>query len=144
MPNSSSTESYVQQYNIRGHAENPVSRQAARRLRRAQNDVLSTIGVCVSIDENGEIKSNLNPANPRARAEKKITQATASENESGYHATTYDEILYKLATGWTYNLRRRLMVLIPNYVCKSRLTQCRPDVQLLSRNSYGIYNRYRT
>ncbi|KAF2454881.1 hypothetical protein BDY21DRAFT_423417, partial [Lineolata rhizophorae] len=38
---------YVQLYDERGHPYNPRTRQAARDMRRAQNDVLAAVGVCV-------------------------------------------------------------------------------------------------
>lgn len=39
---------YVQQYDERGHPVNPASKLFGRELRRAKNDVLSTMGIVVS------------------------------------------------------------------------------------------------
>lgn len=100
---------YIQRYDYRGHPENQASRAAARRSRRAQNDVLSTVGVCVGVDANGQPK--ISPEGPKAqRAEKEEVKSVMRENEIGLFIAAADNGLFHLAINFAYGLRNRLQV----------------------------------
>ena len=99
---------YVQQYDYRGHPENQASRAAARRSRRAQNDVLSTVGVCVGVDANGQ-PTKLPPDGPKTqRAEKEEIESVMRENEIGLFIAAADNGIFHLAINFAYGLRNRL------------------------------------
>ena len=99
---------YAQQYDYRGYPENQASRAAARRSRRAQNDVLSTVGVCVGVDADGQ-PTKLSPEGPKAqRAEKQEIESVMRENEIGLFIAAADNGLFHLAINFAYGLRNRL------------------------------------
>ena len=112
---------YVQQYNIRGHPENPGSRTNARRARRAQNDVLATVGVCVSTDKSAksQLAAVANSVNDIAQSQK-ITQII-KENESGYWLSMSHDVTCYVLQYWLVCLRDRLQVHISiEHVCIGR------------------------
>ncbi|MCJ1251174.1 hypothetical protein MMC30_008405 [Trapelia coarctata] len=75
---------YVQSYDLRGHPENQTSRANARRLRRAQNDILTTIGVCVSVDKDGKLVPSSSMDSDKEEREKNKLASIISENEFGF------------------------------------------------------------
>ncbi len=48
--------SYQQQYDRKGYPENSASRALNRQSRRAINDILTTVGVCVGVDADGQVR----------------------------------------------------------------------------------------
>ncbi|EEP79933.1 predicted protein [Uncinocarpus reesii 1704] len=48
IPSNTNADGYVQQYDDRGHPINPASKTLGKQLRRAKNDILSTMGIVVS------------------------------------------------------------------------------------------------
>ena len=112
---------YVQLYNIRGHPENPGSRTNARRARRAQNDVLATVGVCVSTDKSA--KSQLAAVTKSASdgpQTQKITQII-KENECGYWLSMSHDVASYVLQYWLVCLRDRLQVYISiEHICVRR------------------------
>ena len=100
--------SYVQQYDYRGHPENQASRASARRSRRAQNDVLSTVGVCVGVDADGK-PTKISSEGPKAQtADKEKIESVMKENEIGLFIAAADNGLFHLAVNFAYGLRNRL------------------------------------
>ena len=105
----------AQQYNVSGHPENLASRTASRRSRRARNNVLSTVGICVSTDENGKLiadPSNRNGLGSTPETEK--TSVIGSENDVGLWVGLTDEIVCLLSTNFATNLRQRFEVQSPD------------------------------
>jgi hypothetical protein len=91
----------VQQYDARGHPINPESRALGKELRRAKNDILSTMGIVVSReDRNSGSPSEL----------QKINQI-ASENDFGLVITTLDQLFIFFGTWWTSSLTGRVQVI---------------------------------
>lgn len=93
-------DNYMQQYDSRGHPVNPESKILGRELRRAKNDILSTMGIVVS----GEDR-NANLTNE----EEKITQI-AAENDFGLVMTTLDQVFVFFGTWWSSSLTGRIQV----------------------------------
>lgn len=91
---------YVQQYDARGHPVNPESKALGRELRRAKNDILSTMGIVVS----GEDR-NASPSDEQ----QKIDQI-AAENDFGLVITTLDQLFVFFGTWWTSSLTGRVQV----------------------------------
>lgn len=101
---------YVQQYDRRGHPENLASRALLRQSRRAQNDVLATVGVCVGVDENGkttrqQVNQKETDINDRLKVE-----SVMRENEVGLLQVAADIGLFFVGTFWVLGLRQRLQV----------------------------------
>lgn len=101
---------YIQQYDRRGHPENLASRALLRQSRRAQNDVLATVGVCVGLDENGtavrpEVHQKESDINNRIKVE-----SVMRENEVGLLLVAADIGLFFVGTFWVLGLRQRLQV----------------------------------
>ncbi|KAJ5747695.1 uncharacterized protein N7511_009391 [Penicillium nucicola] len=91
-------DSYMQQYDARGHPVNPESRTLGREFRRAKNDILSTMGIVVS----GEDRKTSIP-----NEQQKINQI-ASENDFGLVITTLDQLLVFFGTWWTSSFTGRV------------------------------------
>jgi len=91
---------YMQQYDARGHPVNPESKVLGRELRRAKNDILSTMGVVVSGDDRNANSSD---------EHEKINQITA-ENDFGLVITTLDQLFVFLGTWWSSSLTGRIQV----------------------------------
>ncbi|KAK2753587.1 hypothetical protein FQN54_007364 [Arachnomyces sp. PD_36] len=89
---------YVQQYDARGHPINPDSRALARQLRRAKNDILSTMGIVVS----GEDGSR------GASKEKEKLKLLVLENDYGLAMATLDQVSMFVASWWTRSLGNRI------------------------------------
>ena len=101
---------YVQHYDVRGHPENSPSRSAARRSRRAQNDVLATVGVCVNVDKNGKLvtASSLDSSFDKAKVKK--LQEIATENLVGIWLGVVVNLVNFLSTFFVEGLRERFQV----------------------------------
>lgn len=93
-------DNYMQQYDARGHPVNPQSRVLGRELRRAKNDILSTMGVVVS----GEDR------NARSSNEQQKIEEVATENDFGLIITTLDQLSVLFGTWWTASLAERIQV----------------------------------
>lgn len=91
---------YIQQYDQRGHPVNPESKQFGRQLRRAKNDILSTMGIVVSGED-----GNLGMANDQQKM-----NIIASENDWGLIMATMDQVLAFLSSWWTTSLAGRVQV----------------------------------
>ncbi|KAJ6064082.1 hypothetical protein N7499_012762 [Penicillium canescens] len=91
-------DSYMQQYDARGHPVNPESRSLGREFRRAKNDILSTMGIVVS----GEDRNTSIP-----NEQQKINQI-ASENDFGLVITTLDQLFVFFGTWWTSSFTGRV------------------------------------
>ncbi|KAI2716758.1 hypothetical protein CBS147354_6753 [Penicillium roqueforti] len=91
-------DNYMQQYDTRGHPVNPESRTLGRELRRAKNDILSTMGIVVS----GEDRNSSIP-----NEQQKINQI-ASENDFGLVITTLDQLFIFFGTWWTSSVTGRV------------------------------------
>ena len=98
---------HVQQYDRQGHPQNIVSRGLVRQSRRAQNDVLTAIGVCVRVDKNGKPITNRKEDDPELSP---TLQATLKENDYGLFLATADWALFCLADLCLLGLRQRLQV----------------------------------
>ena len=94
----------MQQYDTRGHPVNPESRALGRELRRAKNDILSTMGIVVS----GEDRNSSIP-----NEQQKINQI-ASENDFGLVITTLDQLFIFFGTWWTSSVTGRVQVNAPS------------------------------
>ncbi|KAJ5907419.1 hypothetical protein N7495_000101 [Penicillium taxi] len=92
-------DNYSQQYDVRGHPVNPESKALGRELRRAKNDILSTMGIVVSGEDRTASKSD---------EQEKINQI-AAENDFGLVITTLDQIFVFFGTWWTSSLTARIM-----------------------------------
>jgi len=90
----------MQQYDSRGHPVNPESKNLGRELRKAKNDILSTMGIVVSGDDNNATSSN---------EQQRISQITA-ENDFGLVITTTDQLLIFFGSWWTSSLVGRIQV----------------------------------
>ncbi|KAL2809932.1 hypothetical protein BJX63DRAFT_331828 [Aspergillus granulosus] len=87
---------YVQHYDERGHPVNPESKSFGKELRRAKNDILSTMGIVVSEDAN------------RGRNEQQKIDAIVAENDYGLIMVTLDQISVFLGSWWTTSLTSRI------------------------------------
>lgn len=94
------TDGYIQQYNERGHPEFRASRAAARELRRAKNDVLSTVGVVYKMAEPARSKKN----------DGKLVKLAQSENEAGFILSSVDNLAMFCSLRWLTCLRMRVQV----------------------------------
>lgn len=90
----------MQQYDSRGHPVNPESKSLGRDLRRAKNDILSTMGIVVSGEDRKTSSSD---------EEQRLNQIT-TENDFGLVITTADQILVFFGSWWTSSLAGRIQV----------------------------------
>lgn len=90
---------YAQHYDERGHPVNPESKSFGRELRRAKNDILSTMGIVVS-EEGGA-------AGP---SEQQKIEMIAAENDYGLVMATLDQISVFLGSWWTSSVTGRIQV----------------------------------
>ena len=93
---------YTQQYDDRGHAINPRTKELARQSRRAQNEVLSTVNVCVRVDKAGQ------PVIDGKRNDTSAVQTIREENSLGLLLDTADWCAFCLAELSLVSLRHRL------------------------------------
>ncbi|KAJ5113331.1 hypothetical protein N7456_001865 [Penicillium angulare] len=89
----------MQQYDARGHPVNPESKTLGRNLRRAKNDILSTMGIVVSGEDRNTTTSN---------EQQKIDQI-AAENDFGLVITTLDQLFVFFSTWWSSSLTGRIL-----------------------------------
>lgn len=95
-------DNYMQQYDAQGHPVNPQSKVLGRELRRAKNDILSTMGVVVSGEDRNASSSN---------EQQKIDQI-AAENDFGLLISSLDQLFVFLGTWWSSSLTARIQVLL--------------------------------
>lgn len=100
---------YVQHYDERGHPINPKSKVLGRGLRRAKNDILSTMGIVVSGEGGNAIVS---------KEQQKVNQISV-ENDYGTILNTLDQTLVFLGTWWTTSLTNRIQAGHVNYYQES-------------------------
>lgn len=93
----------MQQYDSRGHPVNPESKVLGRELRKAKNDILSTMGIVVSGEDRKASSSN---------EQQRINQITA-ENDFGLVITTADQLFVFFGSWWTTSLIGRIQVGAP-------------------------------
>lgn len=99
---------YEQQYDGRGYPQNAASRELTRQSRRAMNDILATVGVCVGVDADGQ-KITINDRSRPSFNRAKIDSIT-TENEIGLVLDSADMMLVSLARMFTIGIRQRLQV----------------------------------
>jgi hypothetical protein len=95
---------YVQHYDERGHPINPDSKSFGRELRRAKNDILSTMGIVVSEDRNTGTPN-----------EQQKIDMIAAENDYGLIMATFDQVAVFLSSWWTSSLTGRIQVSFESY-----------------------------
>ncbi|KAJ5172477.1 hypothetical protein N7492_005070 [Penicillium capsulatum] len=91
-------DNYMQQYDSRGHPVNPESKTLGRELRRAKNDILSTMGIVVSGEDRNAKSSN----------EQETMTQIAAENDFGLVITTLDQLFVFFGTWWSSSLTGRI------------------------------------
>lgn len=101
--------SYQQQYDRKGYPENPTSRALSRQSRRAINDILTTVGVCVGVDADGQVRPVHDNGSLAALDKSKVT-GIIRENEIGVLIGLAEALLDDLASMWAIGLRFRLQV----------------------------------
>lgn len=97
---------YLQQYDRKGYPENPASRSLARQSRRAINDILTTVGVCVGVDADGELRPI--PDGSTSALDKVKIAGVIRENEIGMLVGFIESILDVLIGVYTIGLRCRI------------------------------------
>ena len=102
------SEPYRQQYDRKGYPENPASRALARQSRRAINDILTTVGVCVGVDAEGELRPI--PDGSTSVLDKVKIAGVIRENEIGMLVGFMESTLDVLAGVYTLGLRCRIQV----------------------------------
>ena len=100
--------SYQQQYDRKGYPENATSRALSRQSRRAINDILTTVGVCVGVDTDGQIRP-VHDGRTAALDQSKIT-SVIRENEIGLLVGFAEAALHDLAGMCITGLRYRIQV----------------------------------
>lgn len=105
----------MQSYDLRGHPENRTSRANARRLRRAQNDILTTIGVCVSVDKDGKLVPSSSIDSDKQERELKKLASIISENEFGFWLSAAQAAVLLLTSSCAMCIRQRLEVRLQNH-----------------------------
>ncbi|EDN07691.1 predicted protein [Histoplasma mississippiense (nom. inval.)] len=91
---------YVQEYDVRGHPVNLSSKALARQLRRAKNDILSTMGIVVS-GEDGTLGIS---------KERQRMNLLSTENDYGLALATLDQVAMFFSSWWTTSLAARIQV----------------------------------
>ncbi|KIW17471.1 hypothetical protein PV08_04665 [Exophiala spinifera] len=94
---------YVQRFDSRGHPENLASEASRRRLRRAQNEVLSTVGVVVR-------KAKMNRSRWESMGDDQKHLLLLDENIAGANIGIVESVVLKMSTRWLSALRRRILV----------------------------------
>ena len=95
-----------QLFDERGHPTNLTSREFSRSMRRAQNEILSVVGVCVrdiSKPHDTQMSSSFEP-------DTGIIQRTARENMYGLMIQVAGAVMHCSITWWIDSLRQRLLV----------------------------------
>lgn len=78
-----------------------------RQSRNAQNDVLTTVGICGRVDKDG---NQLNSDTDDERQRELAIEPIMKENRYGLRLTYADWILFHLTNTWLLGLRQRLQV----------------------------------
>ncbi|KAJ5673805.1 hypothetical protein N7462_009244 [Penicillium macrosclerotiorum] len=120
------SDSYMQQYDARGHPVNPESKTLGRELRRAKNDILSTMGIVVS----GEDRNSSSP-----NEQQKLNQI-ATENDFGLVITTADQLASFFTTWFSSSLAGRIQT-FKHYTHAALL-----DVIRSERGATGVFGFY--
>ncbi|KKZ65006.1 hypothetical protein EMCG_09086 [[Emmonsia] crescens] len=117
---------YVQEYDARGHPINPNSKALARQLRRAKNDILSTMGIVVS-GEDGTLGIS---------KERQRMNLLSTENDYGLAMATLDQVVMFFSSWWTTSLAARIQTF-------KRYTHM-PFLQIIrmERNKVGLFGFY--
>ncbi|OJD25113.1 hypothetical protein ACJ73_03525 [Blastomyces percursus] len=117
---------YVQEYDARGHPINLDSKALARQLRRAKNDILSTMGIVVSGED-----GTLGISKDRQRM-----NVLSSENDYGLAVATVDQVVMFFSSWWTTSLAARIQTF-------KRYTHV-PFLQIirLERHKVGLFGFY--
>ncbi|EEH19156.2 hypothetical protein PABG_01475 [Paracoccidioides brasiliensis Pb03] len=117
---------YVQEYDARGHPINPSSKALARQLRRAKNDILSTMGIVVS-GEDGNLGIS---------KERQHMSLLSTENDYGLAMATLDQVFMFCSSWWTTSLAARIQTF-------KKYTHV-PFMQIihLERNELGLFSFY--
>ncbi|PWY93659.1 hypothetical protein BO94DRAFT_486999 [Aspergillus sclerotioniger CBS 115572] len=116
---------YVQHYDERGHPVNPESKSFGKELRRAKNDILSTMGIVVSED-----------GNVGGLDEQQKLDIIAAENDYGLVMATLDQVSVFLGSWWTSSLLGR----IQTFKSYTRLPLL--SIVRLERPAYGVLGFY--
>lgn len=95
-----------QLYDERGHPINPRSREFARAMRRAQNDVLSVVGVCVRDIPKPETARYA----PRFEPDPKLLDLVDTESIYGLAIRAFSLLTQHMGTWWLGSLSERLLV----------------------------------
>ena len=88
-----------------------------RQSRRAINDILTTVGVCVGVDADGQIRPVHDDGSLAALDKSKVT-AVIRENEIGVLIGLAEALLDDLASMWAIGLRFRLQVCNKKEACE--------------------------
>lgn len=101
---------FRQRYNRRGYPINPESRAFGRTSRRAQNDVLSTVGICVGTLEDGRPVDAALALSIISKEDKDRIELIRKENETGLILSAATEGLLFLSIWCISSLRKRIQV----------------------------------
>lgn len=96
------TRNYVQLFDAKGHPQNLDSETSMRRLIRAQNDALSTVGVVVR-------RASMNRSPWQTMSDEQKHLLLLDENVAGANYGLVESLLQGLATRWIVTLRRRIL-----------------------------------
>ncbi|KAL8739180.1 MAG: hypothetical protein Q9190_007875 [Brigantiaea leucoxantha] len=102
--------SYVQQYDRCGHPINPVSRSLARQSRRAQNDILATVGVCTRPEQAIDPSQDSGERRTVPTAKTSKLANAMLENNIGLTLSLADLTEYHLLSWSTLGLLNRFQV----------------------------------
>ncbi|EXJ79267.1 hypothetical protein A1O3_08768 [Capronia epimyces CBS 606.96] len=116
---------YIQHFDTQGHPKNLASEASQRRLIRAQNDALSTVGVVVR-------KAEMNRSPWQTMSDEQKHLLLLDENIAGANCGIAENIIQKLSTRWITCLRRRLLTY------KSYLGMSLPETILSEWGSLGF------
>ena len=113
-PNAETLSGYQQQYDSSGYPENLESKALSRQYRRAHNDVLEMVGICVGVQAEGQpIKSRLD-SQRKPTLEKSAVDSVVRENEVGLLVLSADTSLLYLSNMCISGLKHRLQASGPS------------------------------
>lgn len=104
---------YAQHYDERGHPVNSESKAFGKELRKAKNDILSTMGVVVSGEDGGAGMSN----------EQQKINIIAAENDYGLAMATLDQVSVFLGSWWISSLTGRIQVSLASLLICRRISR---------------------
>ena len=108
---------HKQSFDTKGHPQNSESQALRRRLIRAQNDALSTVGVVVR-------KARMNQGPWQTMSDEDKYLLLLDENIAGANCGIVESVLRQLSTRWIETFRRRMLVglsakdLAPANICR--------------------------